>query len=98
MNIFKENWFKLSLIALAVVFLGFLFYWFLIRPGMIRSACVDTPTFVPGSIAAKYTQPGKTESFDPVAFAANYTQTPTRPGYRKATESEYEYCLRKHGL
>lgn len=39
MNRLEENWFKVIIIILAIVVLGFVWYWYEYRPSAIRKNC-----------------------------------------------------------
>jgi len=42
MNWLKENWFKIGLLIIVILSIGISFYWFSLRPAMIRGGCAVT--------------------------------------------------------
>lgn len=55
LNWFKENWFKISVLILFVIFFGIYFYWLEYRPNEIRKKCnlVINHSFKPERFAAE---------------------------------------------
>lgn len=65
----KQNWFKLSIIVVALLIFGSLFYWYELRPSKIRKMCLYTASNPFGFNQEKFVaeQLGKTY-FDEVAY------------------------------
>ena len=108
MNWVKENWFKVGGILLCC----FALYWFGIRPGMIKKECAWTTyeetipailavaaipetTPEPNCISRKghicpYVYPTSTARAEVPAHTNQVT--------RQRTKSEFDFCLKEHGL
>lgn len=52
-NFLKENWFKLSIIILLIVFFGICFYWFGVRPSKMVRQCSGYKTDFISCLAGK---------------------------------------------
>jgi hypothetical protein len=40
----KQNWFKISLLIILVISIAAIFYWYLLRPSIIRKDCYNQAT------------------------------------------------------
>ncbi len=44
----KNNWFKISLLAILIIVISGAFYWFQFRPSQIRKKCYDIAAAISG--------------------------------------------------
>ena len=83
-NFLQENWFKVVLLAVLVIFIAGAFYWFQLRSAQIRKECWSLVEKIKsGEI--------KSDEFVSDEFQARY-------GSKQAIDALYNSCLRGKGL
>jgi len=82
-NFIKENWFMLST-SFVIIILGLSFYWYQLRPSFIKEEC--SLIQLDDKTVDLY---NKVEGLKSIIIDNKY---------RKATESEYNYCIHSKGL
>lgn len=86
-----------EVVIIIAVILGFVFYWFQLRPTSIKKEC----SWASGALGLTYEayQLGKIQT--PEEYLANPQKVSLQPDKevtRPATKAEYDLCLRQNGL
>ncbi|MDO8557036.1 MAG: hypothetical protein Q7R98_01045 [Candidatus Jorgensenbacteria bacterium] len=106
-----DNWFKLTLLSLVILTIAGGFYWFGLRPSIIKSGCAwievhyDAVPAKPASpdwpecLKSKPTVPKTIEEINKLYGC--YDATPAQPernSKKQPSNAQYVNCLREHGL
>jgi len=86
----KENWFKIGLLAVLAIFVAYAFYWFQVRPSLIKKKCHAISVEKARSLL-------KTKS--ELSGGYQYKEWVEKGlSLKDDRESAYQNCLREKGL
>ena len=110
-NFIKQNWFKLSLIIIFILILGFGFYWFQLRPVQIKHDCSWVKKHSDAIIEVTQEQYNKCCEDNPQDkeyFSNSYScfhlcelprsAQPAKDWWEPASKIQYDFCIHEKGL